>query len=421
MNRYSESSSRQHKRHGHDSVDMITILLSDGPKSISQMEQNFIELPRRFGMFIELFDREALEIGELTNLIYDELQKMIRKGLVERHGELYQLTQQGQEKYSGQAVEFQKLERLLNNLASPLTVGKVSLAVHLLLAAVKLPAGIISGSIGLLNDAIDTLLDGLSSILVLLGIRHRKEKAANVVLVMLMLITGGVTVVEAVNRLINPIPPQVDWFPIFSALMSAALCTGLYFYQRFVGLRSGSLSLITQSVDSRNHIIVAVSVIAGLVAALLDFPLLDTIVGLGVALIILYSALQLAIEIFKNFQSGENDLSRFSMGLSQRYQQFRTNQLRYWLLFMIDEEKITQRKQIIQRALQVLDFSANPALAQLGLNKPTRTADEIEHALSMLQQNGHLKGYDPMVITPKGYKKLSEIINHRKFFRTHFQ
>ena len=71
---------------------------------------------------------------------------------------------------------------------------------------------------------------------------------------------------------------------------------GLWVYQRYVGLRSGHLALITQSVDSHNHVIVAAGVTAGLVAALLRYLLLDTLVGLATALLILKSAVELAVE-----------------------------------------------------------------------------------------------------------------------------
>lgn len=421
MDKQVNRSKAEHRLRRHDGVDMITICLSDGPKTITQLEQYFIELPRRFGMFVELFDREALQHGDLTDAIAADLQKMARTGLVEQQGEYFQITHRGQEKYSGQDVGIREFERLLRTLAAPVTVGKVSLAVHLLLAAIKLPAGIISGSIGLLNDAIDTLLDGLSSILVLLGFRYKKERASNLILVVLMLATGTIAMAEALQRLFNPALPQVDWFTFFSALFSAVLCAGLYFYQRFVGLRSGSLALITQSVDSRNHIIVAVSVTAGLIAALLDFPLLDTIVGLIVAAIILYSAIELAIDLFRNFQSGEPDLSRFSMGITQRYHHFRTSQLRYWLLFTINEDNLIDRDQIIQRAMQMLDFSTNPALAQLGLNNTLKSADELKRELTSLQKDGLLEGSNKLKLTEKGYQQLSDVIQHKRFFQTHFQ
>ena len=59
------------------------------------------------------------------------------------------------------------------------------------LAAIKLPAGILSGSVALINDAADTLLDALSSLVVYAGIRFNRERGANIVLVLLMLATGA--------------------------------------------------------------------------------------------------------------------------------------------------------------------------------------------------------------------------------------
>ena len=128
-------------------------------------------------------------------------------------------------------------------------VAKVTLGVHLGLAALKLPAGLISGSVGLLNDAVDTLLDGISSLLVYLGLRFDKERAVNIVLVVFMLGTGGLTLYQAVRRFFVPSEPEVDWFTFLATLLSAVFCLGLWAHQRYVGLRSGHLALITQSVD----------------------------------------------------------------------------------------------------------------------------------------------------------------------------
>ncbi|MFW6117087.1 MAG: hypothetical protein ACOC6G_00705 [Thermoproteota archaeon] len=44
------------------------------------------------------------------------------------------------------------------------------------------------------------------------------------------------------------------------SLIAAGL---MYFYQRYVGKRNGSFALISQSVDSKNHIYVAAVVIGG--------------------------------------------------------------------------------------------------------------------------------------------------------------
>jgi len=70
----------------------------------------------------------------------------------------------------------------------------------------------------------------------------------------------------------------VNWFTFLAATLRGLICPVLYVYRRFVGVRSGQAALITQSVDSRAHVIVAAGVTARLVASLLQFGLLDTLV-----------------------------------------------------------------------------------------------------------------------------------------------
>jgi aminoglycoside phosphotransferase (APT) family kinase protein len=147
-----------------------------------------------------------------------------------------------------------------------------------------------------------------------------------------MVVTGGWTLYEAVRRFFVPFEPDADAFTFLATLLSAFVCLGLWVYQRYVGLRSGSMALITQSVDSCNHVIVAASVTAGLVALLLQFPLLDTLVGLAVALLILKSAIELVIEVVRSLGEESVDLSRFEFGLV--YERFRQAQLREMLMHL---------------------------------------------------------------------------------------
>jgi hypothetical protein len=210
----------------------IASALWDGPRTLPEIVDHFHSYVRLLGFF-NVTRRMARRHGTMAARIEAMLEALIARGWIVRQGARYALT------------------------------------------------ALLSGSVGLLNDATDTLLDGLSSVLVYLGLRFDRERAANGVL--LMLGTGGLTCYEAVRRLLVPVAPDVDAFTFVATLLSALVCWGLYLYQRFVGVRSGSLALITQSVDSRNHVIVAASVTAGLIASRLDFPLLDTLVGLAVA------------------------------------------------------------------------------------------------------------------------------------------
>jgi hypothetical protein len=206
----------------------------------------------------------------------------------------------------------------------------------------------------------------------------------------------------------------VDGFTFTAAILSALSCTVLYFYQRFVGLRSGQLALITQSVDSRNHVIVAASVTVGLVASLLQFSLLDTLVGLAVAVLILKSAIELAIETLRSLGEAGVDLSGYKMGLVERYDRLRQTQLRDWMLYIVRSESALTRADLISRAERALDFRGNPALRELGLAEQVRDRERIERSIAELIERGWLVEEGQLCVTNAGKEHL-----RRQMARTH--
>jgi len=359
--------------------------------------------------------------ARLMDSVQESLDDLLARGWAVREGERYALTDLGRKEAARPLADMRRTRDLLGKLVLPETVSKVSLGVHLVLAALKLPAGLISGSVGLINDATDTLLDGLSSLLVYAGLRFDRERAVNVVLVLLMLVTGGLTLYEAVRRFFVPFEPRVDWFAFAAMILSATFCAALWAYQRFVGARSGSVALITQSVDSRNHVIVAASVTAGLVAALLRFPLLDTLVGLAVAFLILKSAVELAVEVVRSLGEEDVDVSRYKFGLAEKYDQFRRAQLCDWMLYLVDTGKARTRAELNVQARQALDFSDNPTLRELGLAELPRVSEMAEQGVADLFERGWLAEEERLAVTDAGRKHLRQQMDRprREMHRLH--
>jgi hypothetical protein len=140
---------RQHPwRKNHDNSDMIVICLSDGPRTIAEIERQFIEFPRSFGLFIELFDPESIEHKHLTRELLGNLERMTEAGLVERHEERYALTSLGHQKAAIKLAGLRKMGMLTRKLMQPQMVSKISLSVHLGLAALKAPCGPAFGQCG---------------------------------------------------------------------------------------------------------------------------------------------------------------------------------------------------------------------------------------------------------------------------------
>jgi hypothetical protein len=222
-----------------------------------------------------------------------------------------------------------------------------------------------------------------------------------------MLTTGALTFYEAVRRFFVVTDLEASWFTFLAAILSACICLALWAYQRYVGLQGGSIALITQSVDSRNHVIVAASVTAGLLASLLRFPLLDTLVGLAVATLILKSAIELTIEMIRSLAEEELDLSSYEFGLAAQFDKFRESQLRDWMLYLVDREGIQTRAELVRLGCQVLDANQVFSLQAMGLaQKQPSARDAAERSLSELIKRGWLVGDEQMSVTDAGKKRL---------------
>lgn len=405
--------SREHRygpagrNHRHDNRDMILMALSDSPQTLSEIKEHFYALPRRFGIFAPIYRMTQEDERHFERELFSDLERLISEGFVSRQEAHYALTDPGRKQAHSHLKGIRRAMALAAGLIRPETVSRIAVVVHIALAAIKLPAAILSGSSGLLNDSIDTLLDGLSSILVYFGVRFQKERAANLFLVILMLATGGLTFFESARRLFIPHPPDADLVTFLAILVSALVCLFLGLYQRYAGLRSGSLALITQSVDSRNHVLVAVGVTAGLIAALLRFPLLDAIVGVLVAALILRSGIEQAAGLIRSWESGEADLSGYSEKFFRKYREFRMTQLRDWMLFLVESRKAAARADLAEEAYRGLTFDRFPILREIGTQDREEIQEQITQCLDdvfakgwLAEENGSLR------LTPAGKRRL---------------
>jgi DNA-binding PadR family transcriptional regulator len=381
----------------------IAATMQDGPKTLDEIVDYFYGYLKVIGLF-KLARRNA---HRQESSIRKTLNELLEHGWVTQDGELYSLTRQGRDAVTKRMLELGQIGAALRKFLVPQNVSKVTLSIHLGLVAIKIPAALLSGSVALLNDAVDTLLDAVSSMLVYLGFRFNKEQAVNVVLVLLMLSTGATTFYEAVRRFFVATSFKVSWFTFLAAILSACICLALGAYQRYVGLQNGSIALITQSVDSRNHVIVAAGVTAGLLASSLRFPLLDTLVGLTVSVVILKSAVELTIEMIRSLGEEEADLSPYEFGLAVRFEKFREAQLRHWMLYLVGREGIQTRAELVRRGCQALDANRVFRLQAMGLaQKQSQASDTVERGLSELVERGWIEENKEMSVTDSGKKRL---------------
>ena len=405
------------RRHGHEYGQswMLAAALLDGPKTIENLEEYYRIMGRRFGFFTDIWGRKLQKDpytgkSHLRINLERTLQILLRREWAVYRDRVYHITPEGRKQAENMLNDLKRGGRIFDKATQPETVSMVTLAVHFLLAAIKFPAALLSGSVGLLNDSLDTLMDGFSSLFVYFGVRYEQERLASYVLLLFMSLTGIYTLYEALSRIYHPEILNRDWTVFVAVAVSALICAVLWIYQKYSGLKHKCVPLIAQSVDSRNHILVAGGVAAGLVAAFFDFILLDQLVGLAVAVLILKGAIELLIDLIKSKGEEHVDLSRYEFTGMNRH---RHEQTVLWLLFEIYNGQIKTAEDLEIRAREATDFTSIAAFKSLGLDQQQNREENIKSAIRELYEKKLIKPVksfkpSPIRLSPWGLAELDK-------------
>lgn len=188
--------------------------------------------------------------------------------------------------------------------------AKVGLAVNLGLAAVKLAGGLAGRSFALLSDAVNSLGDVFTSLVVLFALHiaqqpadeehpyghTRAEAIAGSNVAVLILVSAALVAWQAALSLARGGAPAPEFWTIWIAGGNVVLKEALYQYKIRVGKRLGSASLIANAWDHRSDALSALAVLVGLLLANLAgprFAVADQIAALFVAAAIAWSGIGL--------------------------------------------------------------------------------------------------------------------------------
>ncbi len=154
----------------------------------------------------------------------------------------------------------------------------VGLATNVILAAVKLAGGILGNSFALLSDAVNSLGDVFTSLVVLFALRvaqrpadeehpyghTRAEAIAGSNVAVLIVVSAFLVAWQAVLSLTRGDALRPELWTLWIAGGNVVLKEALYQYKIRVGKRLGSASLIANAWDHRSDALSALSVLIGL-------------------------------------------------------------------------------------------------------------------------------------------------------------
>lgn len=184
---------------------------------------------------------------------------------------------------------------------------RASVAVALLLIALKGGVWLASGSVSLLAGLIDSLMDAGASIINLFAVGYALKPAdkehrfghgkaeALAGLAQAAFITGSAVLVlmQGVDRLLHPQPLETAWAGIAVMLFSIIATLGLLAIQRHVIKRTGSTAIGADALHYRSDLLLNLSIIAALLLAHFGIHRADALFGLGIALFIAFGAVQI--------------------------------------------------------------------------------------------------------------------------------
>lgn len=182
--------------------------------------------------------------------------------------------------------------------------GIVGIVCNLLLFSGKLLAGLLFGSIAIMADALNNLSDASSNIVSLIGFQLGAKKAddehpfgharyeylAGLAVSVMILAIGLSLLKESIFKVISPAAVTFSWLSVGVLVGSILLKLWMSVFNRAIGETIHSETLIATAADSRNDVITTATVLAAtFLVRYTHLPVLDGLMGVGVALFILWS------------------------------------------------------------------------------------------------------------------------------------
>lgn len=188
------------------------------------------------------------------------------------------------------------------------SVARLSIFSNTSLIVLKLAAGIFSGSVSIISEAIHSLMDLIASIVAFISVRisdtpadekhpygHGKfENISGVIEALLIFIAAFWIIYEAVKKLIAP--QEVQQLEIGFAVMIVAAVVNIIVSRKLysVSKETGSVALEADALHLKTDVYTSVGVAAGLALMYVTgFHLIDPIIAIFVALLILKESFDL--------------------------------------------------------------------------------------------------------------------------------
>ena len=191
-------------------------------------------------------------------------------------------------------------------------VGIVGIIGNVFLFVIKIIVAILSKSNAMLADSINSGTDVLSSLMTLIGGKIAGEpsdedhnyghgKAEYIFSLIISLIMGYLALKIAwngINSLIDSAKFEFSLSLIIVCIVTIVTKFSLYRYTKKIGKKSNNILILANSEDHINDVYTTLSVLVGILAALVNLYWLDGVVAIIIAIRILYTAIEFFMQSY---------------------------------------------------------------------------------------------------------------------------
>lgn len=342
----------------------------------SSLETTFTYLSRLRYSIYEVYYKErrndsSKEVGIDASL---ECETLVKNGLaICNPNGTYELTEKGNKKANELIKRMEKRSSLIEkDLLETSSAARNTIFINFFLAIMKLSSGLVTGSVGLIADGADATTDTISAFLVWLGIKIHREFLSTVLVIFMLFVAAFSVGSEALRRILVALTgtlTPISHAYLVMAVEFIAILTAifLFIYQRHIGRERNNLTIVSQSVDSKNHIMIGSAVILGAIFSIYGIYYVDAIVGIFISLGILKDAIGLSKEAISSYQGDNSDLSQYKTAFGDYMKLNHYESFQFWILFAIHRKDIKTKEGLIKSLENAFKARYIPVLSELKL------------------------------------------------------
>ena len=179
---------------------------------------------------------------------------------------------------------------------------KITLIILLCTALLQLVVVLVSGSIALLADTIHNFVDASTSIPLWIAFALARrgasrqltygygkiEDVAGVVIVLMILASAYLVAWQSIQKIINPVPMDNLILVTVAAIIGYIGNEWVAIYRIRVGRQIGSAAMIADGKHARADAFTSLAVLISVIGDVLGFPIVDSLVGIGITIAILF-------------------------------------------------------------------------------------------------------------------------------------